>query len=117
MAYQSLFLMKFIRGRRFLSFFVAAALNRTPSFPCSFRRKSDVSSSNSVAFVPFFFREQSFRDKMMAGLKLCGVVCPSQWFHIVCLFLLDACVGFPAADANFSSIVVVVCEVGLGGNY
>ena len=51
MASQSLFLTEFIRGRRFLSFFVAAAMNRTPSTRCSFHRKSGVSCSDSAGFV------------------------------------------------------------------
>ena len=51
MASQSLFLTKVIRGHRFLSFFVAAAMNRTPSTRCSFRRKSGVSCSDSAGFV------------------------------------------------------------------
>ena len=50
MASQSRFFIKFISGRRFLSFFVAAAMNGIPSTFWSFRRNSGMSSSVSVAF-------------------------------------------------------------------
>ena len=50
MASQSHFFTKLIKGCRFRSFLVAAAMNRTPSTRWIFRRNSGVSSSVSVAF-------------------------------------------------------------------
>ena len=53
-ASQSLYLTIFMSGWWFRSFFVAAAMKRTPSTRCNFFLNSGVSSSASVLLVAFF---------------------------------------------------------------
>ena len=52
-ASQSLFLTNLIRGRRFRSFFLAAAINRTPRTRCNLCLNSGVSSSDSAVLAAF----------------------------------------------------------------
>ena len=89
MASQSRFFTKLIRGRRFRSFLVAAAMNGTPSTRWSFRRNSGVSSSVSVAFST-------------VATTLFIISCCHCWgLHVRCCFSLQLYAGVHAADPYF----------------
>ena len=89
MASQARFFTKFISGRRFLSFLVAAAMNGTPSTFWSFRRNSGVSSSVSVAFstvatkvsIISLWLASSCDKVVIVGGSTLGVVssCKQRW--------------------------------------